>query len=138
MTKGKLTPLALAIGFALCGTAFAGQNWNAFIDDNKTFDKTETIESDKATVVGTGAGVGSYPITLQIAPDAELTLVNTNTGNVYAPVVSLGASDITFTGGKLILHRDELWQHRDENHYSPDYGNPTYATIVQGSRELLL
>lgn len=80
MTKGKLTPLALAIGFALCGTAFAGQNWNAFIDDNKTFDKTETIESDKATVVGTGAGVGSYPITLQIAPDAELTLVNTNTG----------------------------------------------------------
>ena len=138
MTKGKLTPLALAIGFALCGTAFAGQNWNAFIDDNKTFDKTETIESDKATVVGTGAGVGSYPITLQIAPDAELTLVNTNTGNVYAPVVSLGASDITFTGGKLILHRDELWQHRDENHYSPDYGNPTYATIVQGSRATTL
>ena len=138
MTKGKLTPLALAIGIALCGTAFAGQNWNAFIDDNKTFDKTETIESDKATVVGTGAGVGSYPITLQIAPDAELTLVNTNTGNVYAPVVSLGASDITFTGGKLILHRDELWQHRDENHYSPDYGNPTYATIVQGSRATTL
>lgn len=138
MTKGKLTPLALAIGFALCGTAFAGQNSNAFIDDNKTFDKTETIESDKATVVGTGAGVGSYPITLQIASDAELTLVNTNTGNVYAPVVSLGASDITFTGGKLILHRDELWQHRDENHYSPDYGNPAYATIVQGSRATTL
>ena len=63
MTKGKLTPLALAIGFALCGTAFAGQNWNAFIDDNRTFDKTETITSDKATVVGTGVGVGSYPIT---------------------------------------------------------------------------
>lgn len=109
MTKGKLTPVALAIGFALCGTAFAGQNSNAFIDDNKTFDKTETIESDKATVVGSGVGVGSYPITLQIAPDAELTLINTNTGNALAPVVSLGAKDITFTGGKLILHRDEEW-----------------------------
>ena len=58
MTKGKLTPLALAIGFALCGTAFAGQNSNAFIDDNKTFDKTETIESDKATVVGSGGVIG--------------------------------------------------------------------------------
>ena len=133
MTKGKLTPLALAIGFALCGTAFAGQNWNAFIDDNRTFDKTETITSDKATVVGTGVGVGSYPITLQIASDAELTLVNTNTENVYAPVVSLGASDITFTGGKLILHRDELWQDRDKYN-----SNPTHATIVIGSRATTL
>ena len=133
MTKGKLTPLALAIGFALCGTAFAGQNSNAFIDDNKTFDKTETIESDKATVVGSGVGVGSYPITLQIAPDAELTLINTNTGNALAPVVSLGAKDITFTGGKLILHRDEEWIGRDDNHYSPNYGNPGYSTIIQAA-----
>lgn len=132
MTNRKLTPLALALGFALCSVAFAGQNSNAFIDDNKTFDKTETVESDKHVVVATGPGTDSYAITLQIAPDAELTLVNTRTTDAIGAVVSLGATDITFTGGKLILHRDELWQHRDDNHYSPDSGsNPAYATIIQ-------
>ena len=132
MTNRKLTPLALALGFALCSVAFAGQNSNAFIDDNKTFDKTETVESDKHVVVATGPGTDSYAITLQIAPDAELTLVNTRTTDAIGAVVSLGATDITFTGGKLILHRDELWQHRDGNHYSPDNGsNPAYATIIQ-------
>lgn len=100
MTNRKLTPLALALGFALCSVAFAGQNSNAFIDDNKTFDKTETVESDKHVVVATGPGTDSYAITLQIAPDAELTLVNTRTTDAIGAVVSLGATDITFTGGK--------------------------------------
>ena len=102
MKYGMFTALVLALNLVFDGVAFAGHNNDIEINSDRNFANTETITSDKRTIIGSG-------VTITIAPDAELRLVNNNTTNDQASVVETGltgASDIAFNGGKLILRRE--------------------------------
>ena len=102
MKYGMFAALVLALNLVFDGVAFAGHNNDIEINSDRNFANTETITSDKRTIIGSG-------VTITIAPDAELRLVNNNTTNDQASVVETGltgASDIAFNGGKLILRRE--------------------------------
>lgn len=102
MKYGRFTALVLALNLVFDGVAFAGHNNDIEINSDRNFANNETITSDKRTIVGSG-------VTITIAPDAELRLINNNTTNDQASVVETGltgASDIAFNGGKLILRRE--------------------------------
>ena len=102
MKYGRFTALVLALNLVFDGVAFAGHNNDIEINSDRNFTNNETITSDKRTIIGSG-------VTITIAPDAELRLINNNTTNDQASVVETGltgASDIAFNGGKLILRRE--------------------------------
>lgn len=102
MKYGSFTALVLALNLVFDGVAFAGHNNDIEINSDRNFTNNETITSDKRTIIGSG-------VTITIAPDAELRLINNNTTNDQASVVETGltgASDIAFNGGKLILRRE--------------------------------
>lgn len=105
MTKGKLTPLALAIGFALSGPILGAEVTGPYIHSSQTFD-----EDTVYTVTNTVAVIGSdytNPVEITIGAGKTLTLQNSYVNTQTKILDGTYRGGLTFTGGNLVLRMDD-------------------------------
>ena len=105
MQKGKLTPLALAIGFAATVNGFAAEVTGPHIQTSRAFDD-DTIY----TVTDNGSVIGSDDTNLvevTIAAGKTLTLKNTDDNWQTRILDGSNRGGLTFTGGNLVLRMDD-------------------------------
>lgn len=105
MQKGKLTPLALALGFAATVNGFAAEVTGPHIQTSRAFDD-DTIY----TVTDNGSVIGSDDtnlVEITIAAGKTLTLKNTDDNSQTRILDGSNRGGLTFTGGNLILRMDD-------------------------------
>ena len=105
MQKGKLTPLALAIGFAATVNGFAAEVTGPHIQTSRAFDD-DTIY----TVTDNGSVIGSDDtnlVEITIAAGKTLTLKNTDDHWQTRILDGSNRGGLTFTGGNLVLRMDD-------------------------------
>ena len=109
MNKGTIKPLVLAISMALCSAnAFADK----VIDEGKFDPNTPVTEDSTYTVTNNPETFkpGTTDVTIAIDPNVTLTMVNkfgTSTRRSAVLLAGTNAS-LTFTGGNLVLKKDDL------------------------------
>ena len=126
MTKGKLTPLALAIGFALSGPILGAEVTGPYIHSSQTFD-----EDTVYTVTNTVAVIGSdytNPVEITIGAGKTLTLQNSYV-NTQTKIL-----DGTYRGGLTFYRRqfgltDGRHQHID-HHVGRWHRSSLYRAMV--------
>ena len=105
MQKGKLTPLALALGFAATVNGFAAEVTGPHIQTSRAFDD-DTIY----TVTDNGSVIGSDDtnlVEITIAAGKTLTLKNTDDNWQTRILDGSNRGGLTFTGGNLVLRMDD-------------------------------
>ena len=105
MQKGKLTPLALALGFAATDNGFAAEVTGPHIQTSRAFDD-DTIY----TVTDNGSVIGSDDtnlVEITIAAGKTLTLKNTDDNWQTRILDGSNRGGLTFTGGNLVLRMDD-------------------------------
>ena len=105
MQKGKLTPLALALGFAATVNGFAAEVTGPHIQTSRAFDD-DTIY----TVTDNGSVIGSDDtnlVEITIAAGKTLTLKNTDDNPQTRILDGSNRGGLTFTGGNLVLRMDD-------------------------------
>ena len=105
MQKGKLTPLALALGFAATVNGFAAEVTGPHIQTSRAFDD-DTIY----TVTDNGSVIGSDDtnlVEITIAAGKTLTLKNTDDNWKTRILDGSNRGGLTFTGGNLVLRMDD-------------------------------
>ena len=105
MQKGKLTPLALALGFAATVNGFAVEVTGPHIQTSRAFDD-DTIY----TVTDNGSVIGSDDtnlVEITIAAGKTLTLKNTDDNWQTRILDGSNRGGLTFTGGNLVLRMDD-------------------------------
>ena len=105
MQKGKLTPLALALGFAATVNGFAAEVTGPHIQTSRAFDD-DTIY----TVTDNGSVIGSDDtnlVEITIAAGKTLTLKNTDDNPQTRILDGSNRGGLTITGGNLVLRMDD-------------------------------
>ena len=105
MQKGKLTPLALALGFAATVNGFAAEVTGPHIQTSRAFDD-DTIY----TVTDNGSVIGSDDtnlVEITIAAGKTLTLKNIDDNWQTRILDGSNRGGLTFTGGNLVLRMDD-------------------------------
>ena len=105
MQQGKLTPLALALGFAATVNGFAAEVTGPHIQTSRAFDD-DTIY----TVTDNGSVIGSDDtnlVEITIAAGKTLTLKNTDDNWQTRILDGSNRGGLTFTGGNLVLRMDD-------------------------------
>lgn len=142
MQKGKLTPLALALGFAATVNSFAAEVTGPTIHASRAFDDDTiyTVTDDNAVVIGSD---DLNPVEITIAAGKTLTLKNTFVNPQTKILDGINRGGLIFTGGNLILRLDDVgtdsgpgqWFLRATNY--EDTGTTTFntdsAVVMEGS-----
>jgi len=105
MQKGKLTPLALALGFAATVNGFAAEVTGPHIQTSRAFDDdTIYTVTDNGSVIGSD---GTNLVEITIAAGKTLTLKNTDDNWQTRILDGSNRGGLTFTGGNLVLRMDD-------------------------------
>ncbi|WP_165653481.1 autotransporter outer membrane beta-barrel domain-containing protein [Sutterella wadsworthensis] len=105
MQKGKLTPLALALGFAATANGFAAEVTGPSILASRAFDDdTIYTVTDNVAVIRSDY---TNPVEITIAAGKTLTLKNTFVNPQTKILDGSNRGGLIFTGGNLILRLDD-------------------------------
>ena len=105
MQKGKLTPLALALGFAATANGFAAEVTGPSILVSRAFDDdTIYTVTDNVAVIRSDY---TNPVEITIAAGKTLTLKNTFVNPQTKILDGSNRGGLIFTGGNLILRLDD-------------------------------